>query len=206
MKRDVIERPFERELVRTRRGNFGAALSYVEGPEYIRRLNEAFDGMWSFEVVEYQILERDVIVLGRLQAGGVVKVAFGGASIKRGAQTNESLNLADDLKAAATDALKKACSLLGIGLHLYAESMTADDRGEAGDRAPVTRSAVGAPAAMTERQLKAIFAIGRSLGWSADVLRQHSIDAFGVPPDELTKADASALIDELHQMATKAAA
>jgi hypothetical protein len=202
MNRDVIERPFEKELIRSRRGNFGAALSYVEGPEYIRRLNEAFDGMWSFEVVEHQILEREVIVLGRLQADGAVKVAFGGASIKHNAQTNETLNLADDLKAAATDALKKACSLLGMGLHLYADSTAAEDRGEAG----VTRSAVGSPAAMTERQLKAIFAIGRSLGWSPDVLRQHSIDAFGVPPDELTKADASALIDELQQMVTKAAA
>lgn len=204
MKRDIIERPFEKEQIRTRRGNFGAALSYVEGPEYIRRLNEAFDGMWSFEVVEYQILERDVIVLGRLQAEGVVKVAFGGASIKRHAQTNETLNLADDLKAAATDSLKKACSLLGIGLHLYADSTPIEDRGEGAERA--TRSALGSPAAMTERQLKAIFAIGRNLGWSPDVLRQHSIDAFGVPPDELTKADASALIDELQQMVTKAAA
>ena len=29
------------------------------------------------------------------------------------------MSIADDLKAAATDALKKACSLFGIGLEAY---------------------------------------------------------------------------------------
>ena len=202
MKRDVLERPFDRELIKTRRGHHGAILSYVEGAEYIKRLNEAFDGEWSFVIVEHTILDHEVIVMGKLTAGDVTKVAFGGSSIKRNAQTGETLNLADDLKAAATDALKKASSLLGLGLHLYSDSPPADDQ-----EAAVSRSANGMPSALTNRQLKAILAIARTLGWSHDTLKQHALDAFGVPPDELTKTDASTLIGELQQMTiTKEAA
>lgn len=58
---------------------------------------------------------------------------------------------------------------------------------------------------ITERQLNAIMAIGRSLGWSSESLRQHSIDSFEVPPNQLTKADASEFIGDLQQIAIKAA-
>jgi hypothetical protein len=51
-----------------------------------------------------------------------VKTQFGGADIKRhasGAKSGRPLSIADDYKAAASDALKKCASLLGIGLDLY---------------------------------------------------------------------------------------
>ena len=34
-------------------------------------------------------------------------------------KTGKPVSIGDDLKAAATDALKKGASLLGVGLHLY---------------------------------------------------------------------------------------
>ena len=52
----------------------------------------------------------------------IVKTQFGGADIKRhasGASSGRPLSIADDYKAAASDALKKCASLLGIGLDLY---------------------------------------------------------------------------------------
>jgi DNA repair protein RadC len=56
---------------------------YVEGAEYIRRLNDAFDGEWSFEIVEHHVRSNEVVVIGKLTAGSVVKTAFGGSSITR---------------------------------------------------------------------------------------------------------------------------
>jgi hypothetical protein len=60
-----------------------------------------------------------VIVIGQLNAGGIVKSQFGSSRITRAKETGDIISLADDLKAAATDALKKAATLLGVGLHLY---------------------------------------------------------------------------------------
>ena len=61
----------------------------------------------------------EVIVIGQLNAGGIVKSQFGSSRITRAKDTGDIISLADDLKAAATDALKKAATLLGVGLHLY---------------------------------------------------------------------------------------
>src|SRR5829696_5198965 len=78
-------------------------------------------------VVDKQILEDEVIVEAKLTVrtpGGqtIVKTQFGGADIKRhasGPKSGRPLSIADDYKAAASDALKKCASLLGIGLDLY---------------------------------------------------------------------------------------
>jgi hypothetical protein len=223
MNREVLERPFGTNQIKTRRGRTGKPFSYVEGAEYVRRLNDAFDGEWSFEIVEHHVHRREVVVVGRLVAAGCTKMAFGGASVTMSGQSGEPVSLADDLKAAATDALKKAASLFGVGLHLYVAAT-----GESGDTSAVDTTAVpvsavprsgsrgsekrpvevplaATPSALTERQLNAITAIGRNLGWTSEMLRQRAIDAFGAPPHELTRADASTFIDELKQEATKAA-
>lgn len=49
----------------------------------------------------------------------VVKQAFGAQSIKRSRSTGDPLSIGDDRKGAASDGLKKAASLLGIGLYLW---------------------------------------------------------------------------------------
>jgi len=213
MDRAMLEKPFAADQIRTRRGGFGEKpLAYVAGHEYVRRLNEVLDAEWSFEVVEYRILDAEVVVLGKLVAGAVQKAAFGGSAITRNRDTGEVVSLADDLKAAATDALKKACSLLGIGLHLYA-----------GDDKLPTRPAKAAPTPqgpanptptaqpqpqpqeasqprgerLTSRQLGAIWNMSRKLGLGADAVRQRAVELFGTPPEQLARADASALISRL---------
>ena len=75
-------------------------------------------------------MDEEVAVLGKLSAGGVTKTVFGGSSITRARETGEPVSISDDLKAGASDALKKACSLLGIGLELYSEvPVPAPERG-----------------------------------------------------------------------------
>ena len=121
MNREILEKPFGPEQIKQREGNFGKMLDYIEGHAVIQRLNDAFDADWSFNVIRHDILKEtdEVIVLGELKAGNVVKTQFGSSKITRARESGEIISLADDLKAAATDALKKAATLLGVGLHLY---------------------------------------------------------------------------------------
>ena len=193
MNRELLEQPFPQNLIKTRKGLSGKSLNYVEGAEYIRRLNDAFDGDWSFEVVEHMIQADEVIVLGKLTANGVMKSAFGGSSITIARATGEVISLADDLKSASTNALKKASSLLGVGLHLYSDSQPQGDTNPSsatngngnynGDR-------------LTQKQLSAIWGMGRNLGMSSDDIRRRSTQAFNAVPEQLTKQEASALIRE----------
>jgi hypothetical protein len=112
---------FGPEQIKQREGNFGKILDYVEAHSIIQRLNDAFDGEWSFTMTKYEIMKEtdEVIVIGQLNAGGIVKSQFGSSRITRAKETGDIISLADDLKAATTDALKKAATLLGVGLHLY---------------------------------------------------------------------------------------
>jgi hypothetical protein len=61
------------------------------------------------------------LVLGKLTAAGIVKMQFGASQVTRDRESKALISLGDDLKAAATDALKKCATFLGVGLHLYAE-------------------------------------------------------------------------------------
>src|SRR5688500_4521568 len=113
--------------IKERQGRGGLRFSYVEHGYVTERLNMVFGFNWDFEVVDKQMLEDEVIVEAKLTvrtpAGQtIVKTQFGGADIKRhasGARSGRPLSIADDYKAAASDALKKCASLLGIGLDLY---------------------------------------------------------------------------------------
>jgi hypothetical protein len=92
---------------------------YLEGHAVIQRLNDALDADWSFEITEHHILQDEVLVKARLTTGTIAKTQFGSSQITRNKKTGDLVSLGDDLKAAATDALKKAATLLGVGLHLY---------------------------------------------------------------------------------------
>jgi hypothetical protein len=121
MNREILEKPFGPEQIKQREGNFGKILDYIEGHTVIQRLNDAFDADWSFTITHHEIMQEtdEVIVIGQLNAGGIVKSQFGSSRITRAKETGDIISLADDLKAAATDALKKAATLFGVGLHLY---------------------------------------------------------------------------------------
>lgn len=120
--REILEKKFSKKEVKRRPGKEGKELFYIETPSVIKRLNEAFDGEWSFEIKEKEIdLTRGYIwVLGRLTCGNIVKEQFG---FKAFAPNHEKgfPDFGDDLKAAASDALKKCATLLGVGLYLYEE-------------------------------------------------------------------------------------
>ena len=118
---DTLTRPFDPAQIRQREGRGGKTLDYLETHVVITRLNEAFAGQWSFEVLTHEVTETEAIVHGKLSAGGQIKTAFGGSDIARHKESQKPVSIADDLKSAASDSLKKAATLFGIGLQLYAE-------------------------------------------------------------------------------------
>lgn len=104
----------------------GGKWKYVKGSYVKKALNYAFAWNWDFEVKE-KGREGDVLwVLGKLtvrtQNGqSIVKEQFGRADIKFKKNSKDFLDYGNDLKAAATDALKKCASELGIASDVYAE-------------------------------------------------------------------------------------
>jgi hypothetical protein len=203
--REILETPFPPETIKTRPASFGGSLSYVEAHEYIRRLNQAFDGNWSFEIVKHEIGENEVIVVGKLVADGIVKMAFGGSDIKRKKETGEIICIADDLKAAATDAMKKASSFLGIGLHLYAGTDTAASNGKPANGNGNAKPADAAPAngnganeaPATSKQLHYAKTLADDRGMTLESLKAMARTRYGCALDAITRRQASALIEDL---------
>ncbi|MCZ7586943.1 MAG: RAD52 family DNA repair protein [Deltaproteobacteria bacterium] len=200
--RQVLEKPFDASLVKTRPGHFGQNLHYVEAPAYIRRLNEAFEGSWSFEICAHEVMEKEVLVVGKLTIGNgaIVKMAFGSSAVTRHSETGDILSLGDDLKAAATDALKKASSLWGIGLHLYegnGNKPEPQEEPKAEKPANGTNGNGNGPQRLTAKQLAAIYAIANARNISKDDIQRLTVRKFERVPDFLTKAQASEVIQEL---------
>ncbi len=212
MNRELLEKPFDPDQIKQREGNFGKTLDYIEGHAVIQRLNSAFESAWSFEILEHKILNDmdEVIVLGKLSTGDVVKVQFGSSRITRARETGEMISLCDDLKAAATDSLKKAATLLGVGLHLYN-----NDGNPAGKQQNSTNHSPSHNAnsnhggnnsrhggnsgngKISAKQHKYILDIIKDLGMTKSALNQQCVQAYGVGLDFLNRSDASGLINEL---------
>ena len=205
MNRALLEKPFEPAQIRQRKGRNGL-LDYVEGHTVLARLNDAFDGAWSFEVVSHEIREEEVLVLAKLAAEGVVKMQFGVSQVTRDRETKALVSLGDDLKAAATDALKKCATFLGVGLHLYAAKPL---RHAVPPGARPSNPNGGRPASngerATPRQLDAISKVGKAKGLDREEVERLSLGAFGRKPEALTEAEAAALIKELSNLRRKAA-
>lgn len=203
MNKEVLRKPFPPELIKQRDGPDGKPLRYLETHVVITRLNEGCD-VWHFEVVEHRVFKAEVVVVGKLTADGVIKMAFGGSAITFN-NAGKVVSLADDLKAAASDALKKCASLLGVGLELYASK----GRAAAPRNAPPPSEASRDPApsgptrgtsgeAATEKQIAAIQGICRR----KQISREHFAALLERKTGkhelhELTRREASGLLSEL---------
>src|SRR5438128_715302 len=122
MNRELLEKPFSPDQIKQRKGLDGDVLDYIEGAAVIQRLNDVFNAEWTFEILDHHIYEREVVVLGKLTTQGIAKCQFGKSKITRTKETKTEVSIGDDLKAAATDAIKKCATLFGVALHLYFEN------------------------------------------------------------------------------------
>lgn len=125
---EILERKFEKKDIKQRQGSFGRMLDYVEGHRVIQRLNEAFQGDWSFNILTptHQAIVGDSVIVhvqitAKIGQPGewISRDGIGGKKLTKVRGKDEYLDLASDFKAATTDALKKAASTLGVALDLY---------------------------------------------------------------------------------------
>lgn len=115
------------------------------------------------------------------------------------------ISLADDLKSAATDSLKKAATLLGVGLHLYGP--------EEAPSAPPTKPKlvpkepaeeepdVPATNRLTRKQSEFISKLGRSQGLAKGELEDMARERYGRQCAYLTVQQASDFIKALSDAA-----
>lgn len=120
------------QFVKKRPAKGGGQWNYVTGGYIKKCLNLMFGWNWDFEIMSEQILHGEVVVKGRLTcrtAGQtIVKMQYGNKDIVYRKQTPEEaqkglektpLSIGNDLKAAATDALKKCAAEIGIAADIY---------------------------------------------------------------------------------------
>lgn len=120
------------QYIKKRPAKGGGQWEYVTGGYVKKCLNIMFGWDWDFEIVEQLVQHGEAIVKGRLtcrtQGKAIVKMQFGNkdimykkqsdAEIQRGAE-KVPLSIGNDLKAAATDCLKKCAAEIGIAADIY---------------------------------------------------------------------------------------
>ena len=111
------------QYVHKRPAKGGGEWEYVTGGYVKKVLNIMFGFDWSFEIVDQMIIHGEVVVKGKLTCHSngrtIVKMQYGNKDIicKRG--TSDPLSIGNDMKAAATDALKKCAAEIGIAADIY---------------------------------------------------------------------------------------
>ena len=147
--------------------------------------------MKSFEVSEAR---DEVLVVGKLTAEGITKMQFGSSSITRHKTTKAPVSIADDLKAAATDALKKCATLFGVALSLYG-GKTESRTQPAPSPDPVPPSAptssTPTPGRITSKQHSYLLTLARERGLTKREVDALCIERFGVVVDHVTRSEAS---------------
>lgn len=116
------------KYVRERPAKGGGTWKYVSGG-YVRKcLNIMFGWDWDFEILEQMVLNGEAIVKGKLtvRSNGrtITKMQFGNKDViyrklQQGETERQPLSIGNDMKAAATDALKKCAAELGIASDIY---------------------------------------------------------------------------------------
>lgn len=116
------------KYIKRRPGAGGMMLDYVEVGYVIDILNRIFNYRWNFEVEQEVVGKEQIYVRGKLtgydpQTGTwISKTQYGGSEIKRfvtGLKVGLTMDIANDLKSAASDSLKKCASLFGVAKDVF---------------------------------------------------------------------------------------
>lgn len=103
----------------------GTTITYITGEQVVSRLNDVLGvAGWEFTVIRHEFTPEadEYWVLGEISADidgkTIRRQQFGSQKVKRSRSTGMPLDIGFDLKGAATDAMKKCATLLGVGLYL----------------------------------------------------------------------------------------
>jgi len=199
----LLDEKTPKDAIYKREGRGKMQFDYVQGWWMIKQLNALFNRNWSWRIEKEEVGQSQVWVRGLLTVrmgpgpdGLVVKEAYGGADIKHfgggNAKGGQVIDIADDLKAASTDALKKAASMLGIAADIY------------GGHAD---SGVG-KSGFDPKRFKVLIMRAGNLGMDEDGLRDFvinhkEINPDGTPMEEMTEGKLNQLLGLLVKMDTE---
>lgn len=188
MNLEKLAEPFPPACIKQREGRKGKMLDYVEAHKIVQRLNEAFAGLWNFQVLERERMDKEVIVLGELSAEGTTKQQFGSSDITFAKGTQELVSLGDDYKAAASDALKKCAAMYGVALYLYENNKS---------QKPAERKKSASNGRVAEQQHKAIVKLFNLMGIGEEQIDSHLKEHYGCALQEMSYEQRADLIKEL---------
>jgi len=167
----------------------------------IERFNAVCGGNWSFRIIEHQVRDSEVIVLGELSAGSSIRQQFGKTIITFDTDPTTVQGLYEHLAKAADDALVQCAYMFGIK----------HDTEKQQQKIPTTQSPPNTSSnnngngdrKLTNRQLAAIFGLGKANGLGQKEVIDLTTNRFDREPLELTVSEASELISEFSQKIEK---
>lgn len=172
-----------REVVLQRPAGKGINVDYVPGWWFIEQLNSLFGYFWDFEIEAQEIGKESCWVRGKLTIKNsetnltVTKTAFGGSKLK--SQGNPAIDIGDDLKTAATDALKKAATLLGVAADIYGKREVQNET------------------VANRTQLDALYKAGEKKNMTKEQVDKLSVERFEEEPSKLETVKVLALLNEI---------
>jgi hypothetical protein len=187
----------------------GAKTRYIPGWWFVRQLNSLFGHLWDFDVIAQEIGKEQIWVKGqiRIKSPGktvreirtdgtiiethydpieVVKTQFGGSDVKTLRDTGRIMDIADDLKSAATDSMKKCATLLGLASDIYGAKELQDET------------------AATGKQVEILYRLATEVGLdNVDKSNAYSRSKFGKDVKDLEQLEILTIITELRKAKTK---
>lgn len=113
----------------------GGKWKYVKSADVVMALNTIFGGFWNFSIItdeatalEMAVKTKSVVVRGRLTITNpstgvsVTREQYGRKDVAFRKGTNEPMDFGNDMKAAASDALKKCASQFGLFNDIYRDN------------------------------------------------------------------------------------
>lgn len=197
-----------KKYIKQRIGAGYKTFDYVETGYVIKILNEKFSykgiPLWDFKVIEQAIGLNQIWVKGQLtihlsESLQITKEQFGGSDIKK-LKTGAIMDLANDLKSASSDALKKCASMVGVASDIYWKG----DNDLPTNKAPAIGTTMPKNSTTTYMattpQLKKIAVMCNLTGYDREALKkQYNVKS----SKELTLVQAKEIIDLLESLPEK---
>lgn len=189
-------------------------MDYLTGEQVTSRLNEVLGwNGWSFRVLEHGYNEQadEIWCLSELtvwqDSTPIVRQQLGSQKPNRRSTTKEILDLGFDLKGAATDALKKCASLIGVGLYLHEKDAGTQNAAPAKSAAPASRQTPPPAPLKVEATKPTFWETMTSNGFTQEQVSKRSLEMFKREPDDLSLKEKNQLyIDMTAKKLEKASA
>jgi hypothetical protein len=189
-----------KENIFKRQGRGNRWVDYVKIGYTIQQLNKIFSPLgWDFEVADEKETDKDVILKGKLtikdhKGHTVIKTQYGQADKQK-----TGVPLGDTYKAAASDALKKCASLLGLSLDVYSPILESTGQKIVLPEEINPKEAGDIPA--SEADITRIYKLAKELGLNSvrQIENKLKLDF----PQKMTKNKASQIYAELLKLKIK---